>query len=196
MNLVALKNYDINSCLDVGAHTGNFYRELASKFKVDRWLLLEGNRECELALKNLGVPYKICLLSDTEKIVPYYRHKTDRTCTGNSYYLELTEHYKESDIEYLKTRILDSVVDGQAFDLIKLDTQGSELDILRGGENTLNNAKMVVIETSIRPYNRGAPLQAEVIDFMKSRGFEKSDIVDEVSHIYQQDILFLNTKKL
>ena len=102
MNLVNLKNYNVKSCLDIGAHVGNFYREMSSKFDIEHWLLLEGNRECELALKTLGVPYKICLLSDTEKIVPYYRHKLDRTCTGNSYYKELTSHYKEFDVEYLK----------------------------------------------------------------------------------------------
>lgn len=197
MNLENLKSYELNSCLDIGAHVGNFYREAKQKLNVRDWLLIEANKNCESQLSELGVPYKICLLSDAKKELTYYRNKHDQTCTGNSYYRELTHHYSDENIEteVITSVTLDSVVGEKIYDLIKLDTQGSEIDILRGGQNTLRNARLVIIETSIQPYNRDAPLQPDVISFMKLFGFNILTIVGEVPHTHQQDILFINTAR-
>jgi FkbM family methyltransferase len=43
--------------------------------------------------------------------------------------------------------------------LVKIDVQGCELDILKGGINIINNAKYLVIELHNIQYNRGAPLE-------------------------------------
>jgi FkbM family methyltransferase len=43
---------------------------------------------------------------------------------------------------------LDDVVVGN-YDLIKVDTQGSELDIIQGGINTFTNAKVVICEVAL-----------------------------------------------
>src|SRR5688572_10177302 len=61
-------------------------------------------------------------------------------------------------------------------DFIKLDTQGSELDILRGGEKTLACAVGVEIEVEFLPMYRGQPLFAEVDTFLRDSGFELHDI--------------------
>lgn len=196
MNLTGLNKYNLKSCLDIGAHVGNFYRELNSACKIEKWLLIEANKECEGQLSTLGVPYKICLLSDTEKELIYYRNKHDKTCTGNSYYRELTHHYNDDNmiVEKILSATLESVVGDESYDLIKLDTQGSEIDIMKGGISVLRRAKVVVVETSIKPYNFDAPLQNDVLLFMKNNGFELVNVLAEVSHIHQQDLLFLNTK--
>ena len=57
-------------------------------------------------------------------------------------------------------------------DLIKIDVQGAELDILRGGKECLANAKDVILEAQHVDYNIGAPKFEEVIDFMKENGFD------------------------
>lgn len=191
MKLDFLRNYKINSCLDIGAHHGSFYFAAKDFLNISKWLLVEANKDCYNQLASLNVPFLIAMLSDSIKTIPYFRNKLDKTCTGNSYYRELTHHYSDEniDIDYITTHTLDQITH-DTFDLIKLDTQGSEIDILKGGTNVLNNAKFIIIETSTKPYNQDAPLQEEVVTFMKNNNYELVEVVAEVSHTYQQDLLF------
>jgi len=55
---------------------------------------------------------------------------------------------------------------------LKLDTQGSELDILRSAERALECAELVEAELSLVPLYRGGPLFRDVIDFLDLHGFD------------------------
>jgi len=102
-------------------------------------------------------------------------------------------------VEDMQTDTMDSILDQSwlgnlSFDLIKLDTQGSELDILKGCPKTMSNCKMILAETDVGNYNQGCPSQAEVIDYLSTVGFRVLEIIeDQVSDgkIIQQDILFI-----
>lgn len=61
-------------------------------------------------------------------------------------------------------------------DLIKLDVQGAELDVLRSGEKSLQAANAVSLEVSLIEFQKGTPLVADVMDFMKARNFRLYDI--------------------
>lgn len=56
-------------------------------------------------------------------------------------------------------------------DSMKLDTQGSELGILRGSEQALRTARHVEVEVSFNEIGQGAPLFGEVDAFLRDRGF-------------------------
>lgn len=87
--------------------------------------------------------------------------------------------------------------DGAPIDFIKLDVQGSELDIIRGGENTIKNTTFVMAEVSLLEYNQGAPLIDAVVDKMVELGFCIVDVVDyhrSNGIIIQLDLLFKNLK--
>jgi FkbM family methyltransferase len=74
---------------------------------------------------------------------------------------------------------LDAVAarDGIAIDAIKIDTQGSELDILRGARQALARSVICVeAEVSFLQRYTGQPLGAEVIAFMAGEGFELIDL--------------------
>lgn len=58
-----------------------------------------------------------------------------------------------------------------AADFLKLDTQGSELDILRGGERLLATVRALEIEVELNPIYRGQPLFGDVDRFLRDRGF-------------------------
>lgn len=79
------------------------------------------------------------------------------------------------------------------FDLIKIDTQGSELDIITGGKILCGKAKGILLEVSLTQYNENSPLYNQVIEFMDDFGFKAVDILDEVNNVFlhQQDILFI-----
>lgn len=61
-------------------------------------------------------------------------------------------------------------------DFIKLDTQGSELAILRGGTSTLQGAFGVEVEVEFVELYSGQPLFADVDIFMRQQGFELIDL--------------------
>jgi len=70
---------------------------------------------------------------------------------------------------------LDSL--NMGFDFIKLDTEGCELDILRGAEETLKSALGVTVETEFTPMHEGQPVFRDVDQFMISHGFELFELV-------------------
>lgn len=55
--------------------------------------------------------------------------------------------------------------------LFKIDTQGSELDILKGSIQNLADACMIDIEVEFNPMYKGQPLFADVDSFMREHGF-------------------------
>lgn len=70
------------------------------------------------------------------------------------------------------TLTLNEAANGWDVDLIKLDTQGSELIILENGNNVLHSASFVEIEVEfIQQYER-QPLFSEIEIFLRGIGFE------------------------
>lgn len=55
--------------------------------------------------------------------------------------------------------------------LLKIDTQGAELDVLAGAERLLSQVDIAIIETSFHQFRKGAPEIDQVISAMAHRGF-------------------------
>ena len=163
--------------------------------------MIEANKNCEPYLRLLGKPYDIVALSDKEGVAEFYIEKIDPIATGASLYKENTDWYGEGKYEVVqvKTDTLDNrnYFSGEPIDLVKMDVQGAELDILKGGEKTMRNAAYALLELSLVEYNQGAPLIGEVVDKMIDYGFCMVDILEyhRFAHLYggaifQLDILF------
>ena len=60
--------------------------------------------------------------------------------------------------------------------LIKLDTQGSELDVLMGAEEILKETEFIILEVSLFEFFENGPQLFECINFMKKWGFVTYDI--------------------
>ena len=82
------------------------------------------------------------------------------------------------------------------YDLIKVDTQGSELDVIEGGKEICSKAKAMLLEVSYTEYNKDAPLSEEVINYMKDFKFKPAAVIGVQMNngSYQEDILFLNER--
>lgn len=83
--------------------------------------------------------------------------------------------------EQIEATTLDVALDEHAIDVvdfIKLDTQGSELDILRGGERTLAGPVVgIELEVEFAPIYAGQPLFHEVHGFLQEHDFELIDFI-------------------
>lgn len=69
---------------------------------------------------------------------------------------------------------IDSEVDSFGLEgpfLIKIDVQGFELTVLDGAIKTLDDTEAIILEVSLFEFYKGSPLIADVLTYMKERGF-------------------------
>ena len=171
MNLDALAHHDFRRILDIGANVGDWTRAASKIWPRAEFLQIEANPGCGKALEKTGKPFRIALLGRRHRErVPFYT--IDDTATGASIYREMTTFYDNCQPQQLEQFTLDEICH-PIYDLIKIDTQGSECDILRGGPQVIASAKCLILETSQQPYNEGAPLEGEVIALARSLGFPR-----------------------
>ena len=172
--------YTPTKVLDIGAFLGEFTLSCKKVWPKCECLMVEANELFESDLKKVGQPYLIECLGDSERIVDFYIPKDagDISQSGSSYYKETTDYFNNDKIFSVKKNLktLDSIIKDQ-YDFIKIDTQGSELDIINGGINTIVNANHVVLEVSLIEYNEGSPHMTEIIKKMWSLGFPNMKIV-------------------
>lgn len=182
--------------LDIGANVGGWYNECRSHFPSSYIFSIEANEECEEALKSTNPNYLIALLTKDNKEYDYYINNTYQS-TGNSIYKELTGHYTEGNIRIIKkqgTR-LDDIFTDEYFDLIKMDVQGAELDIIKGGPKLIQAAHGLILEVALKEYNQSSPMHDEIVTYLETIGFKKKLILDDLiynSEVYHQDIFFFN----
>lgn len=197
MNLSKISHYfEPNTILDIGANIGQFHLLCRHYFPESYIFSIEASDECEPFLKQITDQYFIGLLTKNNLEYDFYSLKSNPINTGNSIYRELTDHYSEDQLNIIRKKgiKLDDLFEpGSIFDLIKIDTQGSELDIISGGMNLCSKAQGILLEVSIIQYNENSPLYDDVIKFMNNFGFKDVEVLDEINKngIYQQDIFFI-----
>ncbi len=93
-------------------------------------------------------------------------------------------------------RLERGILPGPAF--LKVDTQGYDLEVLKGAQNTLETVRAVQLEASVRPIYEGMPGYREVLDYMMSRGFALSTMVplnhDQSQRLIEFDCVLVNER--
>jgi FkbM family methyltransferase len=169
--------------VDVGARWGAHeqWKALTPRAKV---LCFEPDQEEAARLTAQDEPnitYLPIALGATDGSVATLHMTSQPACSSLYAPVEaLYRHYPAlADIKPTRTvalplRSLDAVLYEHAIehvDAIKLDTQGSELDILRGATTTLRTCAMIDIEVEFNAIYEGQPLFCDVDRFMRDNGF-------------------------
>lgn len=163
--------------LDIGAYLGTWKDMFQKIFPEAEILMIEANQEKEEILKKKGKYFIALLGAEDEKIVDYYKCENEDISSGNGIFIENT-NYKFRP-EKKKTIKLSTLLKNQSgFDLIKIDTQGSELDILKGSIEIVEKTKFLLLELSIVEYNFKAPRYLQVIKYLEENNFKLIDIFD------------------
>jgi FkbM family methyltransferase len=201
MSVLRNNNINISNLLDIGAYRGDFTRMVKNIWpQVKVWQIEADERQ---------MPYlqpdaiNALLSSISNKEVEFFTLGENSITTGSSMYRELTGYYKNPIVVAKRTTTLDDLMKRVNFrgnwknaGMVKMDTQGAELEILRGGENFIKTfqPKYVVLETSVKQYNAGAPLVGDIIEYMREKGYTIQDIMsyvyDNTESLLQMDILF------
>jgi FkbM family methyltransferase len=201
MQLYKIQNYFYPyRILDIGANIGQFHLLCKQYFPTSYVFSIEASNECDSYLKQIKDQYYIGLLAKDESYYEFYSFKNNPVNTDNSIYKELTEYYSDSNLDIINKKgiKLDNLFNSESkFDLIKIDTQGSELDIISGGIQLCSKVKGILLEVSLTQYNENAPLYDDVIAFMDKFGFKVAEILNEHIHptVHQQDILFIKNNE-
>jgi FkbM family methyltransferase len=173
VSLLRSLGWSPRSVLDIGGYKGHWTRQVRAMFPSASFVVVEPNPHPEL--KTLGVPVHAEVLSATPETIPWYSNLS----TGDSIYKELTSHYASVAPTMRTTTTLDVLFPDTQFDFIKLDCQGAEVDILKGGESLVGRADVLLLECAFAArYNQGAPTFAEYIAYLDSIGFAPLDITE------------------
>lgn len=173
---------------DIGANLTHWTIEAEKIWPQSKKILFDAFERAEFLYRDYD--YHIGVLSDQDdKCVDFYTN--DFFPAGNSYYREIGcgEISKILFGDYSKvprwTKTMDTVVANKQFplpDLVKIDVQGSEIDILRGMKNTLHKCQHLIVELQHTDYNEGAPKAEESIPIIESMGFRL------VSRMYTKNV--------
>ena len=181
--------YDIRIVYDIGAYNGDFTKILDGLLSAE-FYMFEANPKKNKP-KGLGLNcswYNTVLSNSDDKEITWYDN-----ATGSSYYIE---NPKYTQVEYrqmkLKTKRLTTLINEKNIplpDLIKIDTQGSELDILEDCQDILNHCKLIHCEIpaqGVEPYV-GTPSYEEYMKFFNDNGFIYSTRIKD--HMINRSIL-------
>lgn len=190
----ALKSlgFEPHTILDIGAYHGSWSEVMWHVWPKAQYHLIEANEDCRSQLIRTGFKYDIALLSDSIKDVTYHKCQTG-SGEGNSIYPEASVYPFAPTVA--RTQTLDNLLPNDAtYDLIKVDAQGSDLDILKGGLSIVSRAHLIQLECQLQAFNTDAPLAPEVIAYMDSIGFRWYDItethINSRGMLIQADLLF------
>lgn len=194
-----LEGLELEIVFDVGAYKGMWSNNLLKYVSPSaKFYLFEPNRSHKSNQERERFKYFNCLLwsKDGEEI-PFYSNSS----TGDSVYKEVGEIYKNVIPQLVKTRTLDSLIQEHRLpqpDFIKLDTQGAELDILKGSKKALELTKLLVIELPVVVYNEKSPTMSEVLDYLDQANFIPIGITEihiRKKVLVQVDIAFINNRE-
>lgn len=165
----------IYSMLDIGMAHGHFSRMFHELYPDAVITGVECNERDSHFLDPLPFNVVYACLGAQKCEQTFYVNKNDPVGGGSSFYLERTGAFTEAEAQTKPIQRLDDLADGSQYDFIKIDTQGSELDIIQGGKETIRKAKYLLLELSFVPYNEGAPLIDDILPTVRELGFRMID---------------------
>lgn len=183
LGLLLKQGFAPSAVLDVGANVGNWTRQHRAIFPEAQFLMVDGTDHSEKWADLLGsghVEAEVAVLDSEPHEVEWFEHKMAHM--GNGIRKEQTRIFRDVQGRHRVAETLDALLErtgrrDQRFSFLKLDVQGSELDVLRGAQRTLAGAEVVRLEVPVAgSWNKGAPSFAEYISFMDGAGFAPFDV--------------------
>jgi FkbM family methyltransferase len=206
LNTPWFKSLGIDTVLDIGANTGQFTRTILALLPNANIYSFEPLPDCfeqlqEFASKHSNIKTFNAGIGDESGMISFERNDY----SPSSSFLKINDTHKQaftftekSSTVEVKIERLDDIT--QSLDLgkslfIKIDVQGYEDKVLKGGEETIKKAKVVIVETSFVPLYESQPLFDDVYSVFKKLGFSYFGMNDQLSdpntgQILQGDAIF------
>jgi FkbM family methyltransferase len=175
--------------VDVGAHNGSSIERFNSLFDKPKIYSFEANPKLAISLAERYEGTKVEVFNmgvgSTKGRLPFNVHNTS---SGSSSFLEFNPTQKFSTRRDLNWQTVEKVIvevttldlnfytkelNQTVIDYLKIDTQGTELDVLRGARNLLENSQIKFIELEIMttPAYLNKENWSHVIDYLLSLNY-------------------------
>lgn len=170
-----IKTLKIENLLDIGAHHGEFIQRLdrlqcsltATAYEPSKSAVTELSRRHggRIDIKNLAITEdgRTCELFEPGSPYASLKKRKDSSMANSSEVVDsitlLEAGLRLGREEWPQT-------------LLKIDVQGSELEVLKSGGAFLAAVPVVVTEAPLRSFYEGAPKLPELLEFMESYSFE------------------------
>lgn len=204
----------IDCVLDVGANRGQYRDFLRDRVGFDGWIIsFEPVPEAVALLRARAATDPRWLiqgyaLGSEDGRQPINVMKPDFLSSFQTPDYSKVRLYTERDVfdhvESVEVRTLDSVVGelrlGRSLThpYLKLDTQGFDLEVIRGASSTLPEIRALQAELSVRPLYEKAPSYREMLDELTERGFDITAMFpvgrDERLRVIEFDCVMVNAR--
>ncbi len=206
LNQAWFHTFHIATVLDIGANTGQFATTINMVFPKAIIYSFEPLPDCFTQMQQrMGKSRRFVGLNiglgDKDGEIVFQRNEY----TPSSSFLKMASAHKQAfpytqnkkDVS-VKVKRLDDVAKSLTITdplLIKIDVQGYEDYVLRGGEQTIKRAQLIIIETSFEILYEEQPLFHDIYEKLISWGFTYMGSLHQLSdpnngHILQQNSLF------
>ncbi len=214
-SFIRIRNLQINTVIDVGANEGQFASYISKIFpkatihcfeplpevfeKLSRWGKSKNDK-----IKTYNVA-----LGDFEGEIEMFYHTEHSPSSSILKTTEICESIypftKSQKIVKVKQMTLDKAVDTFNIPLnpeilIKLDVQGYEDRVIKGGEKTFKKAKVCIVEVNLYELYKGQPNFKEISDLLYSLGFKYVGNLDQAyendGRVVYIDAVFISKNKL
>lgn len=212
LNTIWFKSLNINTVLDIGANTGQFTKTISTLLPNAKIYSFEPLPECfeqiqRLANKNPQIKALNLGIGNQSGVICFERSSV----SVSSSFLKMSDIHKEAfpstknnntiDVKIAKLDDVIKDLDITESLLIKIDVQGYENEVLKGGEKTIKKAKLIIVETSFVTLYESQPLFDEIYSMFKNWGFLYVGMLDQLSDpntgmILQGDSIFVRQSEL
>jgi FkbM family methyltransferase len=183
-----IRRLGINLVIDVGAHTGEYARLLRTAVSFEGWIFsFEPTRdsynvlEKDLSGDPLWRGYNIALGNESavKSLYLFPGGDLDSFRLPNTYGGDrFTRFGEEPSVQATQVMRLSDVFDSFPLDgtsprgLLKIDVQGSELDVIEGALDVLPTIQAIQVEVAAKPIYEGAPILTQVLPRLFELGYE------------------------
>jgi len=169
--------------IDVGANIGQFALAAAHMLRPQRLISLEPIPEVCAKLRSLRIPagirfHAVCTALGEVPGNAEFRVMSQTASSSllplGQIHLNLYPEIREERKVPVTIQILDHFLSAHPLvgpSLLKLDVQGSELDVLRGCRRLKDHFRWILVETSTTPFYEGGAAFAEIQAHLSTQGY-------------------------
>ena len=197
---LAQRGYQINTIIDIGASDGRWSEDAMEFFPKAQYLLIEAQGFHEVNLKafisqHTNVKYVLAAAGDT--VGKIYFDAGD-PFGGQASHTPFAINNVELPVTTLDAEVSKNQLSGPF--LIKFDTHGFELPILKGAQETLRQTEVIIMECYAQRLMPDSLTFSEICQQLDFLGFRCIDVVDPVWRSYddsfwQMDLVFVRKER-